>query len=243
MIMVGSLAATFYIYWQAGRKKMSQIAMLDIGMVGTITGVIGARLLHIFTEAPSYYWEKPIRVFYFWQGGFVGYGAFLGILAGGIGYLYFRKLPILKYVDVIALGCPLIIFFVRVGCIGAGCCYGKPTDFFLHLTFHNLSSDAAREFQGVPLHPTQIYDMLNATITFIFIHWLDKRKKFDGEIVLAFLMSYAFFRFLIEFLRGDVDRGVYFNGHISTSQFTSAIFLIVGAILWKILSRKKSRLS
>ncbi len=239
MIMVGSLVCAFYIYWQAGRKKMSQIAMLDVAMIGTITGVIGARLLHVFTEAPAYYWEKPIRVFYFWQGGFVGYGAFFGIIAGALVYLYIRKLPLLKYADLITLGCPLIILFVRIGCIGAGCCYGKPTDFFLHLTFHNLASEAGNSFRNIPLHPTQIYDMLNATITFIFIHWVDRHKKFDGQVLLSFLMSYAFFRFWIEFLRGDVDRGVYFNGHISTSQFTSAIFILSGMILWRVLSRKR----
>lgn len=241
MIMVGSLAATFYIYWQAGQKKMSQIAMLDIGMIGTVTGVVGARIFHILAEAPAYYWEKPVRVFYFWQGGFVGYGAFLGILIGGLAYLRMRKLPVLQYADLIALGAPLIVFFVRIGCVGAGCCYGKPTDFFFHLVFDNLASEASQQFRGVPLHATQIYDMLNAVVTFVLVHWLYKRKKFDGQILLAFFMSYAFFRFLIEFLRGDLDRGVYFNGLLSTSQFTSAVFLVLGGLLWKWLgSRKKT---
>ncbi len=221
---------------------MSQIAILDIAMVATITGVIGARLFHVFVEAPDYYWEKPVRVFYFWQGGFVGYGAFLGVMSGALAYLKIRKMPLLRYADLVSLGCPLIIFFVRIGCLGAGCCYGKPTHFFIHLIFHNPSSEGGHFFRDIPLHATQIYDQLNALITFGIIHWVDKHKKFDGQVLLTFLMSYAFFRFWIEFLRGDVDRGVYFNGMISTSQITSLIFIVVGSILYSLLL-KKSRSS
>ncbi len=238
MIMVASLTATFYIYWQAGRKKMSQIAVLDIAMIGTIAGVIGARIFHILAEAPAYYWEKPVRVFYFWQGGFVGYGAFLGILISTLIYLKLRKLPIKQYADLIALGCPLIVFFVRVGCIGAGCCYGTPTDFFIHLTFNHPASDAGRELRGVALHATQIYDMLNAILTFFVIHWVDKRKKFHGQVLLTFFMTYAFLRILIEFLRGDADRGVYFNNWISTAQVTGIVFLAVGLFFYRKWSRR-----
>ena len=239
MVMVGSLSATFYIYWQAGRKGMSQIAILDIGMLGTLAGIMGARLFHVFVEAPAYYWEDPIRVFYFWQGGFVGYGAFFGILIGATIYLKLRKLPFLQYADLIALGCPLIIFAVRWGCLGAGCCYGTPTDFFIHLTFTNPSSDAGHDFPGVHLHATQFYDMLNACIDFAIIHWVDKRKKFHGQILLLFFMLYAAGRFMIEFLRGDADRGVYLDNSISTSQITGLIILAVGSLIYWKLSKNK----
>lgn len=243
MVMVASLAATFYITWQAGRKGMSQIAILDIGMYGTLFGIIGARLFHVFVEAPSYYWADPIRVFYIWQGGFVGYGVFLGILISSLVYLKIKHLPILEYTDLIALGCPIIIFMVRIGCIGAGCCYGKPTDFPIHLIFNNPASDAAQYYQGIPLHATQIYDMLNATFDFIIIHLVDKRKKFTGQITLLFFMIYAFNRFLIEFLRGDTDRGTYFGGIISTSQIVGiCIWIVCGSLYLKWNHQKNNEL-
>lgn len=238
MVMVASLAATFYIYWQAKKKGMSQVAVLDIAMVATISGVIGARLFHIFVEAPGYYWEHPSYVFHFWRGGFVGYGAFIGILVGTISYLKIKKLPILEYCDLVALGCPLIIFFVRIGCLGAGCCYGKPTDFFFHLIFHNPASDAGRDFPGAVLHATQIYDMINAIITFIVIHLVDKRKKFHGQVMITFFMTYAFIRFFIEFLRGDEDRGLFFDGLLSASQITGIVIWILGIISMIYLKKK-----
>lgn len=241
MVMVGSLAATFYAYWQAGKKNLSQVAILDIGMVGTLAGIMGARLFHVFVEAPDYYWADPIRVFYFWQGGFVGYGAFFGILIGATVYLKIRKLPILQYWDLLALGCPLIILAVRLGCLGAGCCYGKPTDFFFHLTFTNPASDAGHDFPGIHLHATQVYDIINALFDFTVLYIVDKRKQFHGQITLLFLMIYAFNRFLIEFLRGDADRGVYLDGSISTSQITGLIILAVGSLAYWKLSKNKIR--
>lgn len=238
MVMIASLATTFYCYRLAPKKGLSQIAVLDISLTATIAGIIGARLLHIFTEAPSYYWEHPTYVFHFWQGGFVGYGAFIGVALGTIGYLRLKKLPILSYCDLIALGCPLIIFFVRVGCLGAGCCYGKPTDFFLNLTFTNPASDAGADFPGVSLHATQIYDMLNAIVTFAVVHVVDKRKKFHGQVMLVFFMLYALLRFFIEFIRGDEDRGVYFGGAVSTSQITGIIIIIVCLFIYYHLNKR-----
>lgn len=232
MVMVASLATTFYIYWRAPSKGLSQLAVLDMALVGTIAGVIGARLFHVFVEYPKHYWANPEQVLYVWQGGFVGYGAFIGVTIGILLFLKKKKLPILQYADLVALGCPLIIFLVRVGCIGAGCCYGKPTDFFIHLVFDNKASDAARHYAGIPLHATQIYDMLNAIITFIIIHLVDRRKKFHGQIMLLFFMCYAAMRFMIEFLRGDADRGLFFNGMFSTSQITGIVIVVLCSIFY-----------
>ncbi|MBX7147795.1 prolipoprotein diacylglyceryl transferase [bacterium] len=237
MVMVASLAATFYIYYLAPKRGLSQIAVLDLSLYGTIFGVIGARLFHIFFEYPGYYWEDPIRVFYFWQGGFVGYGVFIGLALTTIIYVKLKKLPLLKYVDLIAFAGPIIVFFVRVGCIGAGCCYGKPTHFPLHLVFNNPASDAGHDFPGIALHATQIYDMCNAIITFLILHWVDKRKKTDGWLALVFFTAYPIMRFLIEYLRGDTDRGVYLNGMLSTSQITSLVFLSIVGMLALLLRR------
>lgn len=243
MIMVASLVTTFYCYWQAGRVGLSQVAILDISLLGTLLGVIGARFFHIFAEAPAYYWEDPWRVFYFWQGGFVGYGAFIGVTAATILYVKWRKLDVLEYADLMALGCPFIIGLIRVGCLGAGCCYGKPTDFFLHFVFNHPASDAARFHAGVPVHATQLYDFLNACLTFGVVHYVYFRKRaFKGQAMLTFFMMYSFFRFLIEFLRGDEDRGVYLDGAISTSQITGIVIWVIGLSLWLYWS-KRYRLS
>jgi phosphatidylglycerol---prolipoprotein diacylglyceryl transferase len=233
MLMMASLAATFYLYYRAPGKKLSQTAVLDLGIIGTIAGVVGSRLFHVLVEEPRYYWEHPTHIYQIWRGGFVSYGAI--ILIGISFYIYMRsrKLDALKYLDFMALSFPIVIFFVRVGCLGAGCCYGKPTHFFIHLVFHNPSSDAGYKYPGIPLHATQVYGMLNAIFLFIALHWLDKRKTFDGQIVWSFVMLYGFTRGLQEFLRGDVERGVYFNGMISTAQIMGILGIIFGAFMYR----------
>lgn len=239
MIMLGVLATTFYIYFRAPKLGFSQVVALDMGILGAVFGVIGGRLFHVFAEAFWFYREDPMRVFEFWRGGFVSFGAFIGGTLAVMAYLKIRKLPMLKYMDLAALGIPIMILFIRIGCLGAGCCYGKPTDFFLHLTFHNPSSDAGSKFAGIPLHATQIYDMLNAVFVFVLLHWRYARKKFDGEIVLLLFISYSFIRGLIEFLRGDADRGVYFNGMVSTGQMTGLVLIVLCSIIYFILLRRR----
>lgn len=239
MVMVASLAATFFLYFMAPRKGLSQIVVLDIGIFATIGGVIGARLFHVFVEAFWFYRENPWRIFEFWRGGFVGYGAFFGVLFSTILYLKIRKQPILEYIDFVALACPLIIFFVRIGCLGAGCCFGKPTTLPVYLVFNNPSSDAGSKFAGIHLHATQVYDMINATLIFLVINWRHAHRKFAGECVIIFFGMYAIGRGVIEFFRGDAERGIYFDGAISTSQITGLINLAVCIIAYLYLNHRK----
>jgi len=86
------------------------------------------------------------------------------------------------------------------------------------------SSDAGAKFPGIPLYPTQLYFMISAILIFFICYWIDRRKTFKGQVMMSFLMLYAVSRFSIEFLRGDVERGLYFGGAISTGQIMSLLF-------------------
>ncbi len=241
MLTLASLVGTFYIYRLAPKKGLSQVAVLDLGIIGTIAGIVGSRLFHVFVEAPAYYWEKPMRVFYVWQGGFVSYGAIILVTLSFITYLKLRKLDLYKYLDLTALSFPLMVILVRIGCLGAGCCYGKPTDFFFHLIFRNPSSDAGHKFLGTMLHATQIYDILNGIFLFCLLSLIDRRKKFDGQVVWSALIGYGFIRGLIEFLRGDADRGVYLGGLISTAQVTGLLAVSIGTIMYLYCRKRAQR--
>lgn len=242
MMMFSGLAATFYCYFRAPKYGFSQVAVLDIGMIGISFGVIGGRLFHVFFERWDFYVVDLTRILEIWRGGFVSYGAFIGGSLAVLAYLKIRKLPVLKYVDFMALGLPLTIFFVRVGCLGAGCCYGKPTDFFIHLIFDHLyTPEGQMNYSGMPIHATQVYAMLYALGLFALNHWIYKRKKFDGQVVLTFFMVYAIVRSLLEMLRGDSDRGLYFGGMVSTAQIVGICVFAVCAILYVILRSRRSK--
>jgi phosphatidylglycerol---prolipoprotein diacylglyceryl transferase len=240
-VMLGVLCCAFYLYYRAPKEGFSQVVILDIAIVGAIFGILGARIFHVFVEAFWFYKEDPMRVFEFWRGGFVSFGAYIGGVLAILLYLKIRKLPILKYADFVALGIPILVVFIRIGCLGAGCCYGKPTDFFIHLIFDDPHSDAGSKFAGQALHATQIYDMLNGIFVFGLLHWRYFRKKFEGEIVLLLFVLYPTFRGIIELLRGDADRGVYFDGLVSTGQITGGIFILIAISLYVYLLKKSGR--
>ena len=88
-----------------------------------------------------------------------------------------------------------------------------------------------------PLHPVQLYESVVCLVLFAVLLWLRRRKRFDGEIILAYTLLYAIARFVLEFFRGDADRGFVFGGLLSTSQFIAAILGPVAVALWFVRRR------
>lgn len=241
MIMVGVLAAAFYCYWISSRAGLRREIFLDLGMIGMVCGVLGARLFHILVEAPDYYLEDPMRVFQFGKGGFVSYGAYIGGTISVIAYLYLRKLEILKYADFTSLCIPIIQFCIRVACLLAGCCYGKPTDVPWAITFTNPASTAHHYFPNLEsLHPVQIYSALHAILLFVFINlfYFKKKNRFPGQCISVMFIAYFIPRGIIEFWRGDVDRGLWFGDLISTGQIVGIIGTLFFILLYFYFKRR-----
>lgn len=244
MLILGALACAFYCHWVGGRRGLRREIFLDFGMVGIIGGFIGARILHILVEAPGYYWEDPLRVLAFWQGGSVSFGAFLGGGLSIVAYLRIRKLDILPYTDVVVLGLPLIHLCGRIACLLIGCCYGKPTDLPWAITFSNSAATVYKFYPNIPIHPSQIYEMIQALSIFIGINlfYFKKRDRFPGQCLPIFFIAYLIPRGIIEFSRGDLDRGLWFNGLMSTGQIAAVIGTVFFVFLYVHL-RKRAQTS
>ncbi|MBX7126718.1 MAG: prolipoprotein diacylglyceryl transferase, partial [Cyclobacteriaceae bacterium] len=58
-------------------------------------------------------------------------------------------------------------------------------------------------------------------------------KKFDGQIFLLYLMSYAAGRSVLEIFRGDEERGLLLNGLLSHSQVIGAVVVLSAALLYR----------
>lgn len=229
MIMIGVLVATWLGLKILKSRGLHIIYGIDMAISGIAFGFLGGRIAHVLVEAPSYYWESPVRFFYFWQGGFVSWGAYIGVLLSWYFYLRWRKQPVWAYFDIASLSFPLAMFFGRGGCLLAGCCFGKPTDFFIHLTFTNPASTAYSVYPNISLHATQIYLMANVLLIQLALWWISRKYwRFQGELFSIMMILYPVGRIGIEFLRGDVDRGVYFGGAISAGQLAMIPFLIAG---------------
>jgi phosphatidylglycerol:prolipoprotein diacylglycerol transferase len=71
------------------------------------------------------------------------------------------------------------------------------------------------------------------------LRWLSGRKRFDGQVTLAYVFLYGAARFVIEFYRGDAARGMVLGGWLSTSQFIALLMVLVVLFLYPYVLRKE----
>jgi phosphatidylglycerol---prolipoprotein diacylglyceryl transferase len=241
------LAAFLAAVWWAKRGARHQglgtawVASLSLWLIGG--GLIGARLLMIARKLPE---QLPYGEQYFspslLEGAGDFYGGFLGAAAAAA--LYFRRHPDLPAWPIADLFGPAVALgqaVGRVGCFMAGDDYGRPTGLPWAVTF--TDPEAARlggAPLGVALHPVQLYEALICLGLFFFLVRLARRRRFEGEVVLTYALSYAVARFVIEYFRGDADRGFVLGGLLSTSQLMA---LFVGVASCCLLARRAQHLN
>ena len=193
----------------------------------------------------DYYLSDLSRLFSveFLRAGGVFYGGLLGAIAGC--YFFLRKNPsvsFLRIADIAAPAIPLGQAIGRIGCFSAGCCWGSHSELPWAVTFSN---DYAHGLTGVPLHeaihPVQLYESFSWLLLFLILLAALRKKTFPvpGQLFAVYLISFGIIRFILEFFRGDLYRGVYFNGMISTSQAISLLMVPAAMVLFFMLSRKK----
>jgi phosphatidylglycerol:prolipoprotein diacylglycerol transferase len=212
----------------AERDGLPRERIYDLCLWVLLASLLGSKILMFFTEAE--YREHPAQLlsFDFLRSGGVFYGGLIGAVVTG--YVLIRRygLPWWKTADACAPGIALGNVLGRQGCFSAGCCWGKPTNLPWGVRF----TQAGHEITGVPidtkLHPTQLYESFAMLFVFFFLLWLHRRKKFSGQVILAYVAIYAGVRFLIEFVRDD-PRGDLFGLTTLTGLSTSQMIgLIVG---------------
>ncbi len=206
----GLMAAWMLCRSRCGRfgiEKADVTNMMAYSIVGII---VGSKLLalicmapDIIAEAGNIKWNMDM-VTLLMQSGFVFYGGLLGVIASF--YIYCRQfgLSCRNVLELAAPGIPLFHVFGRIGCFSAGCCYG---------------------IGGFPLQ------LLEAGINiciFLLVFLLQQKGKMKGKTFLIYLITYSSVRFVLEFLRGDPERG--FIGMFSVSQWISVILLVVSAV-------------
>jgi phosphatidylglycerol---prolipoprotein diacylglyceryl transferase len=222
------LCAIFVTVRLAARDGLPKEKIYDLCLWLLLSSLVGSKLLMLFTEPEYRANPKLLFSLDFLRSGGVFYGGLIGALLTGFFLMRRWKLPWWKTADACAPGIALGNFFGRQGCFSAGCCWGKPTTLPWAVQF----TEAGHEITGVPtgvhLHPTQLYESFAMLIVFFFLLWLHKKKKFSGQVILAYAVIYAMVRFMIEFVRddprGDVLGLTTLTG-LSTSQL---IGLVVG---------------
>ena len=225
------------------RDGLPREKIYDLCLWMLLSSLIGSKILMFFTE-PEYR-DHPWQLLSldFLRSGGVFYGGLLGAILAG--YLLMRryKLPWWKTADACAPGIAIGNFFGRQGCFAAGCCWGKPTTLPWGVRFTELGHEITGVPTDAPLHPTQLYESFAMLIVFFFLLWLHKRRRFTGQVILAYALLYSIIRFAIEFLRDD-PRGDLFGlttlTGLSTSQIISVIVGTAALVLLIVRWRKSA---
>lgn len=237
LIAVGFLAGIWVIKRLAVRAAMNPDRMMDLAFWMLLTGFIGARALFVFTRL-EYFLSNPIDIFKVWEGGLVFFGGLIAALAFSIYYTRKHRIDFWNGGDVAIPGLVVAHAFGRLGCLMAGCCYGKPTGTDFGVRLHSDLVDVT--LRGIPLHPVQLYESAALFILFAGLLWIFRTRKFQGQVFLTYLMIYPIIRSVVEVFRGDEIRGFVIDNVLSTSQFIS-IFIFLGAAVLLAVRMKSVR--
>jgi len=242
LLALAFLAGLWAAGWQARKAGMNASAIADMAVYVLIAGLVGAKLLLLIVEW-SHYSRNPRELFSLVQSGGVFYGGLIGALPVAWWYARRHALSGWQTADVLAPAVVIGQAVGRIGCLAAGCCHGRAAEVPWAISFND---EYAHRIVGTPLatplHPTQIYESLACLVIFGILVAMAARKKFHGQVALAYVILYAIARFVIEFYRGDAARGAILDGALSTSQVI-AIVMVLGAALVAPYAYKKQRVT
>ena len=232
IIAVGLILAVIY-GWK--RSKQFGIKPDDItdGVLWIVPfAIICARLYYcIFAWNEKGYAEDPISVLYIWNGGLAIYGGVIGAAIGVAVYCFFKKIKLPALLDLVALGFLIGQSIGRWGNFFNREAFGAETDFFLRM---GLSLTPERKVSSAVhyYHPTFLYESVWNAIGFVLLHFLSKRRKYDGQIALGYAAWYGLGRAIIEGLRTDS----LYLGTFRVSQLLAAVTCAAAVIVLMVLS-------
>lgn len=203
------------------------------GIYAMIGAIAGAKLLFLAISAKQLI-EQHIPIEAAIKGGFVFYGGLLGGALGLIIYTRQFKMDFRPLADLYTTVLPLGHAFGRVGCFFAGCCYGIPWEHGYTYSYTVGSTPV-----GIPLLPIQLIEAGFLVLLFTVQLILYIRCPRIGRNTMLYLAVYPIMRFILEFFRGDSERGKLL--WFSTSQWVSLMILaVIFAIEVKKYIKKRS---
>ena len=197
IIAFGLILAVLYGCKRSREFGIKEDDLVDGVLWVTPFAIVCARLYYcIFSW--DYYSQHPIEILYIWEGGLAIYGGVLGALAGCLVFCKIKKIKVAALLDLVLLGFLIGQSIGRWGNFMNREAFGAETEFFLRMGLLN-----SRNATIIYVHPTFLYESVWNAIGFVLLHFLSKRRRYDGQIALSYAAWYGLGRAFIEGLRAD----------------------------------------
>ena len=197
MIVMGILLAVFYAYKRSKAFGHNFDDIIDGVLFIVPMAIVGARLYYCAFEWDQYA-ADPLSVLYIWKGGLAIYGGVIAAALGILIYAKWKKVHVGAVLDITALGFLIGQSLGRWGNFFNREAFGAETESFLRMGLYNAQTDITTYY-----HPTFLYESLWNITGFVLLHFLSKKRQYDGQIALGYLAWYGLGRAIIEGLRMD----------------------------------------
>ena len=242
IIGVGMMAGLLIAQSDAKRRGQDPEIYLDFALIAIICSIIGARIYYVIFNWKLYK-DNIIQIFNLRAGGLAIYG---GVIAGILTLIVFTRVKKLSFFSMADSACLGLVTGQIIGRWGNffNCeAFGGYTDSFFAMRIkrslvdesmisqellERLVVDSGVEY--IQVHPTFLYESMWNLALLLFMLWYRRYKKFDGEMLLIYLLGYGLGRSWIEGLR--TDQLILFGTGIPVSQALSIVLVIVsGSII------------
>jgi phosphatidylglycerol:prolipoprotein diacylglycerol transferase len=238
MIALGALLGFAYTAWQAKKQlNVRYETTNELILFILLFSIIGGKFFVIFEDFKGFL-SDPGQLFRNFSSGFVFFGSLLFAIPTMLIFFRARKIPTLPMLDIMAITTCIVHGTGRIGCFMAGCCHGIPYDGFLSVVFTDPMCQA--DPLNTPLHPTQLYSVSLIYGIMAILLVVSRKKQFNGQIFLLYLILYSAGRMILEMFRGDLSRGYVIQDLLTNSQFISIMVIIVAIYFYYKLYRKQA---
>jgi len=222
LMATGMLAAVIIALKESKRVGINEDDVINIAIIAIPVGLICARIYYVVFNW-DYYAGDIIAMINVRGGGLAIHGGLIGGILAGFLYTKYKKMNFFKTADAVMLGMPLAQAIGRWGNYINGEAHGGPT---------NLPWGIMVD--GMKVHPTFLYESIWNLCIFVFLLLTRKKKKYEGQIIVSYVVLYSLGRFFIEGLRTD---SLMF-GPLRMAQVVSLIGIIGGLIAHFYLNKK-----
>ncbi len=227
IISVGFLLAVFYADRRAKQFGLTEDNLLTMLLISVPLAIICARAYYCAFSWADFR-DNPISCLYIWEGGIAIYGAVIGAVLGVWIYCRFSKVRLSAMLDIGALGLLIGQSVGRWGNFMNREVYGVETESFLKM---GLGEGADVKYY----HPLFLYESLWNALGFVLLHFYSKRRRFDGEVFLLYIVWYGLGRGVLEGMRMKQYNLMIPGTSIPFSQVLGFVSAAAAAAVWAIL--------